>query len=71
MNRFALSFSLLAFASIAPQALAGPAPQLTTQQVQAMLDRLAQEPLKFEGASDFPLGFRQAPGYQAGSRHAC
>lgn len=64
MNRFALSVSLLALASMAPQALAGPATQPTTQQVQAMLDKLAQEPLKFEGASDFPLGFRQAPGYQ-------
>ncbi|GBR12614.1 hypothetical protein [Asaia spathodeae] len=64
MNRFALSVSLLALASIAPQALAGPVTQPTTQQAQAMLDKLVQEPLKFEGASDFPLGFRQAPGYQ-------
>ncbi|WP_336947011.1 hypothetical protein [Asaia sp. HN010] len=64
MNRFALSVSLLALASIAPKALAGPVVQPSTQEAQAMLDKLAQEPLKFEGASDFPLGFRQAPGYQ-------
>jgi len=29
-----------------------------------MLDRLVQEPLEFEGASDFPLSFRQPAGYQ-------
>ncbi|RUT27528.1 hypothetical protein C0V97_00115 [Asaia sp. W19] len=63
MNRLVLSLSLLSFTCVASQALARPASQPDTQQAQAVLDRLAREPLRYEGGSAFPLGFRQAPGY--------
>lgn len=64
MNRFALSFSLLAFASVVSRAQAAPVFHPTTHEAQQVLDRLVKEPLKFEGASGLPLGFRQASGYQ-------
>ncbi|GBQ90294.1 hypothetical protein [Asaia krungthepensis] len=64
MNRLALSLSLVAFSSIAPQVLARPVVQSDAPPAQVILDRLVQEPLRFEGGSSFPLGFRQAPGYE-------
>lgn len=66
MKRLALSLPIMCITLAAQPVMAGEAGralQPTTQQAQQMLDRLAQEPLKYEGDSATAPGFRQAPGY--------
>lgn len=63
MNRLALTLPVLCLGLTVPQGMARPVLQPTTEQAQAALDRLAQEPLRYEGESMVAPGFRQAPGY--------
>lgn len=64
MNRLAFLSPILCLVLGASPVIARPVAQFTATQAQSILDRLAQEPLRYEGASGFPLGFRQMPGYE-------
>lgn len=63
MNRLALTLPVLCLGLVAPQVMARPVLQPTTEQAQAVLDRLVQEPLRYEGESMVAPDFRQASGY--------